>query len=548
MEADKAGLARYLRTNYDLESIDGVFEVLLYSHLPFEDRHFQKSFFENDYIRFSSDYELEKINPIAAAADDDDDNGRSHPSIGKRRMAIKAGIQATSTAGRVKFMLPEARFREVQMLARFEVPMLSLHQEDYYRAIYEAWLLTADYPQNIYLEKCMLKGLYMASKYRNNGKKYVIKIDSIEGELQGMAHFMEKCSNADLAVLVTAYAWQLHSTYPQDEEIKTISRDALNELFFYHFDDLSVFSKGKAPAAVQPAPAPAAEEPKPEPQTPAKGQKEKSKLEKVRENTRQNNQNAVIGLQYALAPYLDNKAFEEAAAAARKTAQQRKDRKTHYESPAGQSELKDKKRQIKKKGRRMGIPKIVVVDPFYLNVDVRRENNKTIQFLQTEDSQKRFLGLMKDNARKTGLQATILDVASLKPADIEAFNDIALLNQWFAEQINFEDLSITPGLQQTEISAIAKKYGTRYFCWTGVISARRKSSPNYVYTLPIPSTWPNLVISAIEKRHECLYYNVIYDMETGGYDVVKFEYMKKSDIDMILNAHIYDSFLQIKSK
>ncbi|MGZ5304829.1 MAG: M48 family metallopeptidase, partial [Bacteroidia bacterium] len=45
-ESDLDGLQMYMKTNYDLETIDGVFDVLQYAYLPFDEVIFKKEFLE----------------------------------------------------------------------------------------------------------------------------------------------------------------------------------------------------------------------------------------------------------------------------------------------------------------------------------------------------------------------------------------------------------------------------------------------------------------------------------------------------------------------
>jgi beta-barrel assembly-enhancing protease len=544
-EADSEGLARFIKTKYDIASIDGVFDVLAYGHLPFEDRKFPVSYFENDYLKFPTNYTKSEIRPISPVDDDDNDSTSTHPNINKRRAAIAAALTSVSPEGRSKFLLPESQFREMQQIARFEVPLLSLHQEQYYRAIYEAWLSLQAHPDNFYLQKNILKGLYTAAKYRNNGQTYSAKVDSIEGEMQGLVYFIEKLSNAELNVLATAEAWRLHRINAKDEEVAIMAKDALRELFFYHFDDLKDFSKEKV-SRPQPIVESAAPEEKAETATPPAA---KGKMEKIREQKKAEKKTGKASalMNSALAPYLEAADFQKAVQDAREAAKKREQRRKHFESNAGKQELRREKNKIRKKGQRLGIQKIVIVNPFYLNLDTRKKN--AVQFEKTEESQKIFGDVLKENAQKAGLKLTVLDVENIKPAEVDKFNDIALLNQWFSEQVNFENLSITPGFRQSEINAIAQKYDTKFFCWTGVLSMREKKSPIMFLTAVLgPPAWPALVYYAIRSNYDCLYYNLVYNVETGGFDTVKFEYLNIADSKALLNMHTYDTFLQIKSK
>jgi hypothetical protein len=527
-----------LKTSYDLSTIDGVFDVLAYSELPFDDQHFDAAFYQSDYLKFPPSYSRSDIRPISAVEEDEDDKDDTHPNFKKRRETVAALLKNSSNNGRSAFLLPETRFRDMQKMARFEVPLLSLHQEEYYRAMYEAWLSLKTTPGNFYLQKCMLKGMYTASKYRNTGLNYQVSVDSIEGELQGMVHFFEKLDNQQLAILLVSEAWRLRLQQPQDEEVKWMSTDALHELLYYYLDNLDGFSKEKAPL-------PTEEKTDSLKTEPAKTEKEKSKYEKIREKKKETQLNGLF--KYALAPYLDQPVFQEELKKVQEGVKKRKDRKAYNESEKGRAEWSKKQRNKVRKGQRLGISQVVIVNPFYLNLDQRK--SQSVQYQKSEMSQEKFIDLLKNNAQKAGLKATLLDIDHLKAGDVEKFNDIALLNQWFAEQVNFENLSITPGFRQAEINAIAKKYGTKYFCWTGVISLReRKTIWPFLGIFLGPIAWPFVAAHAVKREYDCMYYNVVYNAETGGYDSIKFEYFNAPDSKSMLNLHTYDAFLQIKSK
>ncbi len=554
LEADHDGLELMLKSGYDLATIEGVFDVLAYGYLPFEERKFAPSFFENDYLRFPESLTRKDIRAIEPEAEDNDDAESTHPNFSKRRTTLQEGIaKHTGTEKRSIFLLTEARFRTIQQIARFEVPLLSLHQESFYRGIYEAWLSLEQQPNNFFLRKTLLKGLYISSKYRNNNNTYIVPIDSIQGELQGLVHFMEKMPEADLNVLVVAEAWKLHAQNPKDTETENILTDALKELFIHHYTDLSGFSSEKPTLEMLGNLKPivkdttAAAEAKEEETKPSS-----NKLKKLREKKKAAKPTEVAQktgtMQYALAPYLGDEKFQARVKTAQDDAVKRKKSIEYYRSDKGRSESSKKAAHAKKKGKRLDVDKIVVINPVYLNLDNRR--GKGIQFIKSEQSQAEFNDILADNAKKVGLKLTVLDSDKFKAGDTDKFNDMALLNQWMSEQVDFENLSITPGFRQAEIDAIAQKYGTKYLCWTGVISTRKSKSPFALFGLCLGGfiMVPPLAYYYIKPDFDCIYFNVLYNAETGGFDMVKIENLSHRDNKVLLNMHTYDALLQIKSK
>ncbi|RKX19147.1 MAG: hypothetical protein DRP35_08180, partial [Candidatus Zixiibacteriota bacterium] len=88
MEADAQGLQDfYLKTDYDINQVLNVFDVLLYSYLPFDEVPFDTNYFNDRYFKVPSDFFLKKTKPISAV-EDYDDSESTHPNIKTRREKI----------------------------------------------------------------------------------------------------------------------------------------------------------------------------------------------------------------------------------------------------------------------------------------------------------------------------------------------------------------------------------------------------------------------------------------------------------------------------
>jgi beta-barrel assembly-enhancing protease len=558
LEADKEGFELMLKSGYDLASLEGTFDVLAYGHLPFEERKFTPSFFESEYLKFPESHTRKEIRPIELEEEDDDDAESTHPNFHTRRTTLQEGLKNSpnATGKRSLYLLSQERFVAIQKIARFEVPLLSLHQESFYRGIYEAWLSMEQHPNSLYLRKTLLKGMYISAKYRNNNNTYIVPIDSIQGELQGLVHFMETISEADLNTLVVTEAWKLYKDMPNDTEVKNMLEDALKELFVHHYKDLSGFSTekptpemlGLLQSTVTDTTKTETTEKEEEEEESKKGTSKKMQQVRKKKKKEEEEKKAVEGImKYALAPYLGDNNFQELAKKQIAAAEKRKEQIAYYKSYEGRSKRRSEERRELKNGKRLNIDKMVVVNPIYLNIDER--GGRGVQFIESEASQAKFNDILADNAKKVGLKLSILDAEKFKAGDTDKYNDLALLNQWMSEQVDFENLSITPGFRQAEIDAIARKYGTKYFCWTGVIA--RHEAKSLVPALGVclgPFAWPFVAAYYVRPEYESLYFNIVYNVETGGFDMVKLENLDHKDNTMLLNMHTYDALLQIKSK
>ncbi len=543
-EADQKGLDRFLMTGYSTSSLNTVFDVLKYAYLPFDEVRFDRSFFESGNYRLPEYCMLETTKPIKGEDELEDDKESTHPNIGARRKALADALDKAKNREGKNYLVSEEQFETTRKIARFELPMLYLHRENSADAIYSAHLLLQKYPDNLYLKKCVAKALYFNTKFENDADYVRSKsYPTIEGESQRAHFLLDTLSAKEANVLALRYAWMQSQKHPEDPELRAIANDLFLELGL-HVTSLSDFYE------VAPDSASAAVPPTPEETSGTKDEKkEASKYDKIKA------QKAVTEAASPSEPWRSafigmkseefKKAFEEGQARYKK----RKEREEYYRSEKGRDELSSAKSRNRKKGQALGISKIVIVNPFYLKLDERKDN--TVQYVQSEDGQAHLRELMAEITPKTGVKATVLDVSDLKDGQAERFNEIRTLNEWFSEQIKYENLPITYGSNQGKVDAIAEKYGTDQFLWTGVVSLREKKQgaalaicAGLVYFPLLPFA----IYSATKPEYDMLYYAVLYDVNEGTYKTLKFEYFDNRDSDTLIKAHYYDTLLQIKTK
>jgi beta-barrel assembly-enhancing protease len=535
MEADEKGLDRYLKSGYKLEYVLSFFDVLRYSYLPFDELVFRKDFFEKPYFQFPADYFSGEVNAVKGLDVKEDDSRSTHPNISTRREALRSKIKDIPLEGRQPFLVSKERFAGVQQTARFELPLYYLHNEEFYKAIYACYLLLEEHPENSYLRECIAKALYSIAKYRNNNEDYAGRNHEMEGEIQGLINFLEDLSKEEINILAVQYSWQLHKEMQEEQEIEIIAHDALVELVYHHDKKLSDFSDEPPPLIENDT----------IDQQAANAEEKPSKYDKIRQQQEKGSYT-----RFAFLELMQESDFTDFFNKAWDISGKRKERRDYFRSPEGVTEFTKNRREEERKGLQLGIDKVLIVNPFYLKLDDRRNDNKTL-FVKTEEAQAEFTERIKENAKLAGLKTRILDVSSLKSGQVEQFNEITLLNEWGSEQIDFEDLSITPGYRQKEINDIAEKYGVNYMVWTGVISVHEKNVKAAYYLLAGIYYYPALpvfIYLAIAPKYSSLLFVVSYNLETGASEVVKLQYMSIKDKTNVLNMHLYDAFLQMNTK
>jgi hypothetical protein len=156
---------------------------------------------------------------------------------------------------------------------------------------------------------------------------------------------------------------------------------------------------------------------------------------------------------------------------------------------------------------------------------------------------------MKTNAALAHLDVTVLNPFKFEKNDAQKLNDFTLLKEWYLEQADAGTMTIS-GFRQKEIEELGKKYNTDYFLWTGVVGLHHKKSASakVVGVLLLPTfVGTALGVRLLQDDYDMYYYSILYNVKTGRNYVIKSDDFSKKDTDMILNAHIYDTFLQIKT-
>jgi hypothetical protein len=502
-EADENGLELFIRTDYSLETIPRVFDVLKYAYLPYKDTTVVKSFFDEAPFVFPDDYWLARTNPIQGEEEEADDSRSSHPNLAKRRTALDSAMAAIPARdpGEV-YLVGQETFSKIQRIARMELPLLHLHNEDFADALYTTYLQLLNDPNDYFLRKIWLKTLYMQTKYTNDEDYYYGgSYEDVEGASHQFHFLLDTLPDPELTVWAMREAWKLKKELPEDREVQTITKDLFFELATY-FTSLDSFLLDDSLKTAY--------------------------------------------WQYAFSDFVEDTAFVSAFERGQTAFDDYLDEIDYFYSMEGQRAQRKYEREVERKGYRLGIDRVVVVNPYYLKMDVRKEDN--VEYIDTEEGQFDLRKLVEDVAEVSDLEVEMLDVTNLRSSEVDKFNDIRLLNEWFSEQIDHEDLTLTIGYRQNEIDAIAEKYGTDYFLWTGVISLREKKfAPGLVILLSAlyPPALPLGILYALTPEHEMLYYKVLYDVRTGRNQVLKFEYLDRKDSQTMVKAHTYDAFQQI---
>ncbi|UPT66813.1 MAG: M48 family metallopeptidase [Sphingobacteriales bacterium JAD_PAG50586_3] len=248
-EADLTGFDLYAKTSYSMDVLDGLFDVLKYSKSPFEEIEFKsKDLLETNYLVFPKDFIRDKVDEITGIDEDTDDSESTHPNLKKRRTDIAdkiAGLGSEDNSRtRSAYVVSENTFLTARAMARFDLCHTSLINCTYDLAIYQAYCLLKEYPNNTYLEATILKGLYGLTKYNigNRLEEVCYSPNTVQGEMQRLTALLKRLTKDEMNVIALNYAWRLKTKYKNNNnEVNLITAD-LFECLVSQYPDKSVFS------------------------------------------------------------------------------------------------------------------------------------------------------------------------------------------------------------------------------------------------------------------------------------------------------------------
>src|SRR5574343_517041 len=130
LEADKEGLKLFLTTPYGTKEINDLFDVLLYSYLPFDEISFDSTYFNSmPAYTMPGKYFLKTASDITAE-EYVNDSLSTHPNIKKRRLGIQTLLETKNHPDGASFILSKETFANVQRMARCALAIIHLAEAE----------------------------------------------------------------------------------------------------------------------------------------------------------------------------------------------------------------------------------------------------------------------------------------------------------------------------------------------------------------------------------------------------------------------------------
>jgi hypothetical protein len=222
-EADALGLKMFLKAGYPIRAVDAVFDVLMFSHLPFEDKEIEPTYFNDREFVINSERFSKIIFPIKTDEDYDDELS-SHPNIRKRRENVEKTLKNLENNSTEVYDNNNAEFLELVKIACYESLRIDILHADFCNAIYTIYLLEDTKKPSVYLERMKAAAWFGISFQKQNGslKNFIPSNKHLEGSIALLYDFLSKESSDALNSLSISKINSSRFMFPTDEFIASI--------------------------------------------------------------------------------------------------------------------------------------------------------------------------------------------------------------------------------------------------------------------------------------------------------------------------------------
>ena len=527
MEADRISLERYMKqSQYSYTVLDGIFDVLQYSDLPFDEVPFNKSLVETSFYHFPDNYFLTNITPISSRADMVD-TLFTHPNIERRRTAARSIVAGMSETGRSVFVQPESLFNEVRELARFECVRILLSRHSYDHAFYNTYVLQRAHPNNVYLEEAMVSALYGLSKHKNYGQvsATIESYKDVEGELQQTSHFFAKIGKQEASLLALRAAWKARQNHPDNIYYKEVIDDLMKDIFVKNkmkYTDFSDYPMGTDPATIQ------TEDNTPQDST-------INKYERIRQ---QGKPTKVLPtpkfktMNYMLVDIHQEPAFYDLMS---NTLHQAEDEEV----------LK-----VVDRNKPATVKSVILADPQYV---LSTNGSKKVAQKEANKRAERLLKTLRTSLKKLKLDPVTYSVKDVKGLSTEDYNKYAKLQQWLNEYFQSDGIAMVSPLTK-DMNDVYELTGTSTVC---VAAVRRGNAGfagyNKIQNILLGVLCPYYFVpAAIEfgfPRYDTDMYLMLLDLEKGKTLLAGHDSQISAMSDAYVNAFMYDKLYEfVKGK
>ena len=533
-DADRVALELfYGHSPYSYAVMDGVFDVLEYGDLPFNEIPFDQKEVETVFYQFPANYFLQNVDPISDRSFITDTIS-THPSLLKRRTAAKSQVKGLNNEGRKTFVQSEELFKEMRNLARLECIHQWLVTHQYDKVIYNGFVLKKELPNNSYVDKAIVSAYYGFAKHKNYSQvnHTLTPHKKVEGEMQQVSYFLSKLSRPEASLLALRKTWQALNKYPEDPYFMELLKDELKDVFVKNkmkYTDFSDYPMGFDMGSLE-------VEPKSMRDSASSYGNKYDKLKRANQPDMVKPTSKFKTANYMLVDIhrdslltaLMNSVIQEAE----------NNRILDAISTPSAS----------------GLSKIMIVKPLcYVEPTSEDFKSKQKASQKSDRLELRLTDNILKSAKKLKLDPLYFDTKMIQQFDTRQYNDYAILQQWYREY------KIASGMemyyqQPDELSRIAKNLDCSKICLVVTTCSKYRFFSYYklqslIFSVICPYTIPFAVAQLALPRYNTNVDVVITDFTTGKQHLHTSHNYYSTMSESYLNADVYDELYKyVKGK
>lgn len=415
-EADRLAINLYQEAGYSKEEILTTFDLLLYSHLPFDEVNISLDYFQSDLMYLPPHLFPTEEFPIKVDENEDDENS-SHPNNKKRKTAVFEKISELNTSwGSTLFFQMEKDFYFVRNIARFEAVRGFILNAEYGSAIYAIYLLEKEFPTSLYLKKMKAQawlGIYQYSK--SNDIHSVIKTKSeFEGYSAKVHYLIDELDKKELTTFCIRNIYDLYKSNQADIEISAIYKFLIKELSGDELFAIKNYSSMTYKKALELSLLP-------EDTVSSKVFEEVSKYSKIKSKLSSDNLSKTVDSTnfylYGISDVIKDSLFLSLLGENRKLMDLEKNAKERYNNLSAKEQKKfQKKNQYEQ--FKLGISEIIIVEPKVISYSKSGVDNVKSELLEEN-----FSDAISESAQSANIIAHQIDNRTIKTNGTVCFNE-----------------------------------------------------------------------------------------------------------------------------
>ncbi|MBP5644608.1 MAG: M48 family metalloprotease [Bacteroidales bacterium] len=508
-ESDSLGIALfYLNSPYWKDVTEGVFDVLQYSYLPFDEVPFDTTFFNTQYYRLTGCW-LDTVADITSR-DNYDDSRSTHPNILSRRQRT-ANALAGHAGGQKYLMVSQEEFDSLRHIARVECIRQDLLHGNYPRAFYNSWLLhrchSDDDPT---INRYLTQALYGIAVFKCNERESEVLGDytKMEGEIQ-QVYYAFKQMNAEQATLAAlSRVWREHRLHP---------RDAHYDAMFHHLMELLRTKCHKSATDYLPTPPVASTDTVAATDSTQASNKPLTKYERIKQKRQtQTRQNPTA---YALT------AFMEADSTLYPTLV------THLN---GNTETPQTLQPTKKDA-------MLVFNPSYWVAD----KHDNLRAAESDACEGDLVSRITGTAKHLGIRTVDFSDQGMHAMTSDAqYNNFLTVCEWMNEFWLTRGLFDHCRLSQSDMDRLLARYDARTLNMTAILNVEGLKGEGWAtYAIIVPLA-PVAVTAALTGIESTTMVSIVVDAHEGKMLTRQAYHYNVADHPALLNAMLYDTYVR----